>query len=181
MGASNRNQRNPRPTIWYAFSLLGPRLENELAKLSRENLKLCEDITAALKGTDNENSILSSLDILKALRQSTENDPLPVPPPRIASNAKVVRGKNRKADSSSVLSADDRESLAAESPIAPSPKVIVPSATRLKAASSRAGSVPVGREASVKVEEGTESGADIPKRKTYMLHGRANEADLLYS
>jgi SAGA-associated factor 29 len=144
-------------------------LESELAKLSRENLKLCEDITAALKGSDNnnENSVLSSLDILKALRQSTENDPAP---PRTTSTAKASRGKNRKQDSSSVLSADDRESLTAESPMAPSPKVIVPSSTRLKAASSRAGSVPVGREASVKVEEGTESGADGPKRKSFASH-----------
>lgn len=141
-------------------------LETEISKLSRENLKLCEDITGLLKAGDNENSIVGSLGILKALRQSTENDPIP---PRGASTGKIARGKNRKQqDSSSVLSADDRESLTAEPPTAvASPKVLVPNSTRLKASSSsRAGSVPVGREASVKVEEGTESGADAGKCKS---------------
>jgi hypothetical protein len=34
----------------------------------------------------------------------------------------------------------------------------------VQAGSSRAGSVPAAREASVKIEEGTESGADVKRR-----------------
>jgi SAGA-associated factor 29 len=134
-------------------------------KLSRENVKLCEDIAQALAGSSENdmNSILGSLKILGALRASSEQDSHAAPPLRAATATKPSRNTKRKADSSSVLSAEDRESIGADSPAAgPSPKVLVPSATRLKVhvSSSRAGSVPAMREASVKIEEGTESGVD---------------------
>jgi SAGA-associated factor 29 len=142
-------------------------LEDELARLSRENISLCEQIEGLLRGqSDNDNSILGSIDILKALRQSSENDPLAAPPQRAAANPKPSRIKSgrSKVDTSSVLSADDRESLAADSPIAgPSPKhPVVPPTQRIKTAASRAGSVPI-RETSVKVEDGIDSGADLQK------------------
>src|SRR6201995_608931 len=138
-------------------------------KLSRENLRLCEEIASALEGpSENEpNSLLGSLNILKALRQSSEHDTYSAPPPRTAAtNVKTSRNPKRKAgaDTSSVLSADDRESVAADSPATgPSPKVIIPSSNRLKVhTTSRAGSAAPtsGREASVKIEEGLESGTE---------------------
>jgi hypothetical protein len=143
-------------------------LEDELMKLSRENLKLCEDITAQLQGPSESepNSLLGSLNILKALRQSSENDTYSAPPPRNATaSLKGSRNPKRKAgaDASLIISNDDRDSIAADSPAGPSPKVVIPSTNRLKVhSSSRAGSAAplAAREPSVKIEEGIESGAE---------------------
>jgi hypothetical protein len=138
-------------------------LEDELMRLTRENVKICDELVAALEG-DSEGdttSLLGALSLLSALRASSETDAA-TPVSRIASNGKSGRNNKRKGDNSSVVS-DDRESAAAESPAAPSPKVHIPVPSRLKVntnASSRAGSVGAGREASVKIEEGTESGVD---------------------
>lgn len=134
-------------------------------KLSRENLRLCEEIAAAL-GNPAENdssSVLDSINILKALRQSSEAETYAPPPPRAAANPKGSRNPKRKLDA-----VEDRESIAAESPApGPSPKVVVPSAARIKAG-SRAGSVPAVREASVKIEDGVESGMDsAPKSEMF--------------
>jgi SAGA-associated factor 29 len=59
-------------------------------------------------------------------------------------------GKRKVADSF-----DDRDSIAADSPGGPSPKVAISQKDRLvaKSAGSRAGSVPIGREGSVKAED----------------------------
>lgn len=141
-------------------------LEDELMKLSRENLKLCEDIAAALEGpSENEpDSLIGSLGILKALRQSSEKDTYSAPPARNAvNNLKVSRNAKRKAgtDASSGLSADDRDSIVADSPAGPSPKVIISSSNRLKVHPvSRAGSAAPTRETSVKIEEGLDSGTE---------------------
>jgi SAGA-associated factor 29 len=153
-------------------------LEDELMKLTRENLKLCEEIAAAVEGpSENEpNSLLGSLNILKALRQSSEHDFTSVPPPRTAATTKGSRVGKRKhnAETSSQLSIEDRDSIAADSPATgPSPKVIIPSSNRLKihASSSRAGSAAPtsAREPSVKIEEGLESGTEqTSKRKSHL-------------
>jgi SAGA-associated factor 29 len=138
-------------------------LEDELSKLSRDNLRLCEEIAAALGGGSESDgdSILGSINILKALRQSSEAETYAPPPPRAASNPKGSRNPKRKLDTGT----EDRESVAAESPApGPSPKVIVPNASRLKAG-SRAGSVPAGREASVKIEDGVDSGIDSSSKR----------------
>jgi SAGA-associated factor 29 len=141
-------------------------LEDEMMKLSRENLKLCEDITSALEGpSENEpDSLIGSLGILKALRQSSEKDTYSAPPARNAlNNLKVSRNAKRKAgtDASSVMSADDRDSMVADSPAGPSPKVIISSSNRLKVHPvSRAGSAAPTRETSVKIEEGLDSGTE---------------------
>lgn len=231
-------------------------LEDELMKLSRENLKLCEDIAAGIQGpADDEPSILGSLNILKALRQSSEADgaAYSAPPPRAATTAKAARNPKRKADAlgstgsagssaattvgasvaaSTAASAsgvstpgaassshhslpaapsEDRDvfagpdslpgtpmSASAASSTAggtaasvaggggapssttanagggPSPKVVaVPTANRLKAhSSSRAGSVPAAREASVKIEEGADSGAEALAKRECPLSSR---------
>jgi SAGA-associated factor 29 len=142
-------------------------------KLSRENLKLFEDITAQLQGPSESepNSLLGSLNILKALRQSSENDTYSAPPPRnTTANLKGSRNLKRKAGADAlVISNDDRDSIAADSPAGPSPKVVIPSSNRLKVhSSSRAGSAAplAGREPSVKIEEGIESGAEQPNKGT---------------
>ena len=138
-------------------------------KLSRENLKLCEEIASAVEGQSESdaNSLLGSINILKALRQSSETDTYSAPPLRTAAtNIKSSRNKSRKGgDTSSVMSVEDRDSIAADSPITgATPKVAIPSSNRLKVhtSSSRAGSAaPVSaREASVKIEEGLESGTE---------------------
>ena len=135
-------------------------------KLTRENVKICDELVAAIEG-DSEGdttSLLGALNLLSALRASSEVE-TQSSGPRNANNAKAGRNNKRKGDTASVMS-DDRESAAAESPAAPSPKVHIPVPSRLKVntnASSRAGSVGAGREASVKIEEGTESGIDAKR------------------
>jgi SAGA-associated factor 29 len=137
--------------------------------LTRENVKLCEEIVAALEGESEQdvNSLIGALNLLSALRASSEAENATPAPRNAVSSGKSSRNAKRKADNASVLSADDRDSIVAESPAAPSPKVHIPAASRLKVGTttSRAGSVPAAREASVKIEEGSESGADAIKRK----------------
>ena len=136
--------------------------------LTRENVKLCEEITAGLEGDSEQdmNSLLGALNLLSALRASSEAESH-TPAPRVTTTAKVSRNAKRKADNTSVIS-DDRDSVAAESPAAPSPKVHIPVSSRLKVnttTSSRAGSVGAGREASVKIEDGADSGIEATKRE----------------
>lgn len=141
-------------------------LEDELMSLTRENVKLCDELVAAIEGDSEQdtNSLLGALNLLSALRASSEAESH-TPAPRAASTAKVGRNAKRKGDTASVMS-DDRDSIVAESPAAPSPKVHIPVPSRLKVntnASSRAGSVGAGREASVKIEDGAESGVDAKR------------------
>ena len=137
-------------------------------QLSRESIKLSEEIQASIGGNSegDVNSLLGQINLLAALRASSEADnAVSLPMSRAASSSKHGRIAKRKTDTASIMSADDRDSVAAESPAAgPSPKVVVQASTRLKVhtGGSRAGSVPAAREASVKIEEGTESGMDIP-------------------
>ncbi|KIW03584.1 uncharacterized protein PV09_05339 [Verruconis gallopava] len=139
-------------------------LEDELMKLTRENVKICDELVAAIEGDSEQdtNSLLGALNLLSALRASSEAESH-TPAPRSLSTAKSGRNAKRKGGDASSVVSDDRESAAADSPAAPSPKVHIPVPSRLKVntnASSRAGSVGAGREASVKIEEGTESGVD---------------------
>jgi hypothetical protein len=135
-------------------------------ELTRENVKLCDELVAAIGGDSEQdtNSLLGALNLLSALRASSEAESQ-TPAPRAASVAKSGRNTKRKGDTASVMS-DDRDSAAADSPAAPSPKVHIPVPSRLKVntnASSRAASVGAGREASVKIEDGAESGIDAKR------------------
>jgi len=136
-------------------------LEDELMKLSRENIKICDDVVAAVEGASDSDvdSLLGHLNVLIALRASSEADIVSTPMSRVASSGKPSRNAKRGKDSLSVVSADDRDMVMAESPSVPSPKASIPATTRLKvnAAGSRAGSVPAGREASVKIEDATDT------------------------
>ncbi|KAF1986473.1 hypothetical protein K402DRAFT_393945 [Aulographum hederae CBS 113979] len=136
------------------------KLEDELSEITREQVKLAEEILAALEGDggDNSLSIVGGLEVLTALRASSEADSSIMNNPRSTSMTKSSRNAKRKADVSvaSLGAGDERDSVAADSPVAgPSPKVQLPNtASRiLKGTVSRAGSVPAAREASVKAEE----------------------------
>lgn len=136
--------------------------------ITRANVKLCDEIIAALEGESDQDgsALINGLHILTALRASSEAENA-TPQPRGSASSKPGRNAKRKADTASQISADDRESMQAESPIASSPKVLISASSRLKVgnANSRSGSVPAVREASVKIEEGNDSGLDGIKRK----------------
>jgi SAGA-associated factor 29 len=135
-------------------------VDAELEKLLRENIRLTEDIQNLCE-SDSGNDILKSLEILIALRDAHEPDP--ISSSRAASVGKNQRDRQTKRK---LTDLEDRDSVAAESPGGggPSPKVMISTKDRFMAkAGSRAGSVPVGRESSVKVEDA--DGADIPKGK----------------
>ena len=127
------------------------RILDELDKNLREQIRLDNEILGLLKSSDGGNDISTQLGILAALRNS---DDTPTSASRATSVGKSQRldrhGKQRKVTDS----ADDRDSIAADSP-GPSPKVVISQKDKFiaKSASSRAGSVPVGREGSVKAED----------------------------
>jgi SAGA-associated factor 29 len=116
----------------------------------REIIKLDNEILGLVKSSDGDNDICTQITLLSALRSSEDT---PTSASRATSVGKSQRdrpGKQRKVTDS----IDDRDSIAADSP-GPSPKVVISQKDKLiaKSASSRAGSVPVGREGSVKAED----------------------------
>ncbi|KAF2838321.1 hypothetical protein M501DRAFT_1005197 [Patellaria atrata CBS 101060] len=128
-----------------------PDIDDQLEKLHRDNVRLCSQIEELTTGeSDTQLSITSSLELLAALRESSEAD---VASRTASSGSKPSRNPKRKSEATSVQ--DDRESIVADSPGVPSPKVAVSKdVSRLMGkTSSRAGSVPATREASVKAEE----------------------------
>lgn len=135
-------------------------LEDELMRLSRENIKICDDVIAAVEGASDHDvdSLLGRLNLLTALRASSEADTVSTPMSRVASSNKPSRNAKRGKDTLSIPPADDGDTAMAASPSIPSPKVSIP-ATRLKVSTggSRAGSVPAAREASVKIEDATDT------------------------
>jgi len=131
-----------------------------MEKLLRENIKLTEEIQQLCESDSGQNDILKSLEILIALRDAHE--PEPISTSRAASVGKSQRDRQTKRKHTEL---DDRESVAAESPGGgPSPKVMISTKDRFMAKSgSRAGSVPV-RESSVKAED-AEVGDQIKGKK----------------
>ncbi|KAJ4321931.1 hypothetical protein N0V94_002643 [Neodidymelliopsis sp. IMI 364377] len=126
------------------------RIDEAMEMSLREIIKLDNEILGLVKSSDGDNDICTQITLLSALR-SSEDTPTSVS--RATSVGKSQRdrpGKQRKVTDS----IDDRDSIAADSPD-PSPKVVVSQKDKLiaKSASSRAGSVPVGREGSVKAED----------------------------
>lgn len=128
-------------------------IDADIESAIRENVNLTEQIQALIGGTDSDSAedpstIIGSLAILSALRAANETDITKSILP-----GKPQRDRKRKLENAISGLGDDRDSIAADSPGGPSPKVS--SAHRLigKSAPSRPGSVPPGREASVKVED----------------------------
>lgn len=121
-------------------------IDAELEKNLRENIRLGEKIT------EEGNALNEKMQIVAALRDSHETETLPAS--RSASVGKSQRDRQMKRKLTDTI--DDRDSIAAESPGGhASPKVMVSTKDRLKvmAGGSRAGSVPAGRESSVKAED----------------------------
>ncbi|CAO2651954.1 Nn.00g002370.m01.CDS01 [Neocucurbitaria sp. VM-36] len=126
------------------------RIDDELEKNLREDIRLCNEIQTLLQPIEGGNDICTQLTLLSALRASEEVT-------SSASRATSVGGKSGRdrQGKRKLTDVDDRDSIAADSPGGPSPKVVISSQKdRLvaKSGSSRAGSVPV-REGSVKVED----------------------------
>jgi SAGA-associated factor 29 len=129
------------------------RIDDELDKLLRENIRLCNEAQTLLAPVEGGNDIHTQLTLLSALRPSEEAPPSAS---RATSVGHGKPGRDRQGKRKLTDSIDDRESMAADSPGGPSPKVVISSQKdRLQAKSggSRAGSVPVAREGSVKMED----------------------------
>jgi SAGA-associated factor 29 len=106
------------------------------------------------------NDICEQLSILSALRSADTDS---------AASRATNTGKSRDRQNKRKLTdtIDDRDSIAADSPVAPSPKIL-PGKERLmqKSTGNRAGSVPAGREGSVKAEEESEHVKGKKKRSS---------------
>jgi len=142
-------------------------------ELCRQFTRINEECIQATRGdSDGGNfSIMGGLELLAALRASSEADSTVSIPPRNGSGSAKSRNAKRKADAIATTSAasDDRDSVSVGSPRMPSPKVAIPNRQMAKASGggSRAGSVPAGREASVKVEDGSVESSDNAKGRPY--------------
>ncbi|KAF2757618.1 hypothetical protein EJ05DRAFT_538780 [Pseudovirgaria hyperparasitica] len=132
------------------------RTDLEITDLLRQNISIIEKLQSLVGGDDSDPSddlpILNSLSILAALRGANELD---APPMKVSTSSSGKAGRDRiKRAKHEHSASDDRDSLAADSPGGPSPKVIIThKGDRFKGGSSRAGSVPVVREPSVKTED----------------------------
>lgn len=108
-----------------------------------------------LKQSDNSGSdICGQLELLSALRNAEEAAAPSASRATSVGHNKAGRDRNGKRKLTDSI--DDRESIVADSPGGPSPKVVISSQKdRLvaKSGSSRAGSVPAAREASAKLED----------------------------
>ena len=123
-----------------------------MERVIRENLALTDKMQDLLQDDGESSNIMNKLEILAALRDSHEPDTSSTS--RAASVGKSQRDRQNKRKLTDTL--EDRDSVAADSPAAgPSPKVAINQKDRLmaKSGSSRAGSVPAGRESSVKADD----------------------------
>ncbi|KAI1560969.1 saga complex component protein [Pyrenophora tritici-repentis] len=129
------------------------RIDDELEDHLRENIRLLNEAQTLLQPVEGGNDVHTQMTLLAALRMSEE-----VPPSasRATSVGHGKSGRDRQGKRKLTDSIDERDSVAADSPGGPSPKVIISSQKdRLvaKSGGSRAGSVPVAREGSVKMED----------------------------
>jgi SAGA-associated factor 29 len=129
------------------------RIDSELEGNLRENIKITNELASCIKTSDSSD-ICGQLELLSALRNA---DDAPPSASRATSVGHTKNGRDRHGKSRKLTdSVDDRESIGADSPSNPSPKVVMSNQKdRLmaKSGSSRAGSVPAAREASAKLED----------------------------
>lgn len=121
--------------------------------LLRDNIRKVEEVQALLQPIEGGNDVHTQMTLLAALRNSEEAQPSAS---RSTSVGHGKSGRDRQGKRKLTDSIDDRDSLTADSPGGPSPKVVISSQKdRLvaKSGGSRAGSVPVAREGSVKMED----------------------------
>ncbi|KAF1972566.1 hypothetical protein BU23DRAFT_534885 [Bimuria novae-zelandiae CBS 107.79] len=140
------------------------RIDNELDAALRENIKLSEEMLTLIK-SDQGNDICEQLTVLSALRSADTDSST-----SRATNPGKSRDRGQNKRKLTDAANDDRDSIAADSPAVPSPKVVLgKDRDRLlpKSGGSRAGSVPAGRESSVKVEDDKDDvkGKKKPKQR----------------
>ncbi|KAF5852034.1 hypothetical protein GGP41_000777 [Bipolaris sorokiniana] len=129
------------------------RIDDDLEDLLRDNIRKVEEVQALLQPIEGGNDVHTQMTLLAALRNSEEAQPSAS---RSTSVGHGKSGRDRQGKRKLTDSIDDRDSLTADSPGGPSPKVIISSQKdRLvaKSGGSRAGSVPIAREGSVKMED----------------------------
>jgi hypothetical protein len=129
------------------------RIDDELEELLRDNIRNLNEAQTLLQPVEGGNDVSTQMTLLAALRQSEEAPPSAS---RATSVGHGKSGRDRQGKRKLTDNIDDRDSIAADSPGGPSPKVVISSQKdRLvaKSGSSRAGSVPVAREGSVKMDE----------------------------
>ncbi|KAF1945925.1 hypothetical protein EJ02DRAFT_451032 [Clathrospora elynae] len=129
------------------------RTDDELEELLRDNIRKMNEAQTLLQPVDGGNDISTQFTLLSALRTSEEATSSASRATSVGhgKSARDRHGKRKLTDS-----VDDRDSIAADSPGGPSPKVLISSQKdRLvaKSGGSRAGSVPVVREDSVKMDD----------------------------
>jgi SAGA-associated factor 29 len=123
------------------------RIDAELDSNLRENIKLSEEMLTLIK-SERGNDICEQLSILSALRSADTDSSTS----RATNTGKSRDRQNKRKLTDAAM--DDRDSVAADSPIAPSPKILGKERLMQKSGSSRAGSaVPTVREGSVKGED----------------------------
>lgn len=119
--------------------------------------------------SDQGNDICEQLTVLSALRSADTDSSTS----RATNPAKSRdRGQNKRKLTDA---ADDRDSIATDSPAVPSPKVVLgKDRDRLlpKSGGSRAGSVPAGRESSVKVEDEKDDVKGKKKRSSTVTYSK---------
>lgn len=178
-------------------------IDERLEKLYRENLKLTEDVQSIIEGNSHGTHLLDSITILAGLRGASEEAAAMAAVSQHQSsqnsssrsaNGKLKRaplkggagGKNAGASIAMTTAAmaavpvtaslEDGELESA----APSPMRISlsanPSRLSAKDKSSRAGSIPTTREASVKIEDGAESVASSADGANSTATGKASSA-----
>lgn len=143
-------------------------MDDQLEKLYRENVKLTEDVQHIISGDMN---LLESVNILAGLRGASEEaaaqSQISSAPRASGGKRKPLKLGGKVGNALAAATAEDGEEVSA----APSPRISLTAASRLKDRdkSSRAGSIPATREASVKIEDGAESVAsstDAPSTTT---------------
>lgn len=128
------------------------RIDSELEEALRENIRILNETQTLVQAVEGGNDICTQITLLSALRASEEAT---TSASRATSVGHGKSGRDRQGKRKLTDSLDDRDSIAADSPGGPSPKVVISSQKdRLvaKSGGSRAGSVPV-REGSVKPED----------------------------
>lgn len=129
------------------------RIDVELDEALRDNIRILNETQTLLQPVEGGNDISTQITLLSALRSSEEAT---TSASRATSVGHGKSGRDRQGKRKLTDSIDDRDSIIADSPGGPSPKVVISSQKdRLvaKSGGSRAGSVPVVREGSVKVED----------------------------
>ena len=121
--------------------------------------------------SDQGNDICEQLTVLSALRSADTDSSTS----RATNPGKSSRDRGQNKRKLTDTANDDRDSIAADSPAVPSPKVVLgKDRDRLlpKGGSSRAGSVPAGRESSVKVEDERDDVKGKKKRSSTVTYSR---------